>query len=748
VILALWVSLSWAAEADWTVAEVPEWVAPQAVPQGSRPGQEAGGGVQLLLDDEQVDVGRGVETHYYREVMRITSVAGIQDHSELSFSFDPSYESMVLHHITLRRGGEVIDALRPDEIRVIQRERDMDLRIYNGELEVLAFLNDVRVGDVIDSAWSVSGTNPALAGHYVDSLWLDRSLPVARIHRRLQWRGERPLVVKAHHDAPEAQVKDGDGQVVYTWMLEDVPAAAWDGAAPEWMEQLRWVQLSDFQSWSEVVDWALPLYETRDLGVPLREAIDGWRAAGDDEARLRAALEFVQDDVRYLGIEMGPRGLVPHPVSETFGRRFGDCKDKSLLLVAALGEMGIEAHPALVHTRRRRGIRDLHPTVYAFNHAIVRVKVDGQTLWLDPTRSHERGPPAQMSPVGFEAALVLEPGGAALTEIETPSEVAPQVEILERFGLAEIYGPVILDVYTRTRGRHASALRRRLERELPEEIRSARLRRTVERYPGAEPVTALEVRDDPDTGVLTLVERYRLPGLWRDGAFALVGLEALRVLDEPPAGARVLPLALHHPTHRRHVAEVVLPASYVLREGSDRVGTDAFEFEVDRAYDGQVLRLETTYRSLADAVPPDAVDAHRDAVEAARALGVHWIFVDELDRGMDRTTLGALVGLGAVLFLFVLGPTRSALSGWWRRRRMVSQLRTRTPSTPEAALQVDDTVQANRALKAMRCACGAPLDQGVPKSSDMRHEGVYLLVLETGCSACALRTTAYFRFRG
>ena len=99
MILALWVSLSWAAEADWTVAEVPEWVAPQAVPQGSRPGQEAGGGVQLLLDDEQVDVGRGVETHYYREVMRITSVAGIQDHSELSFSFDPSYESMVLHHI-------------------------------------------------------------------------------------------------------------------------------------------------------------------------------------------------------------------------------------------------------------------------------------------------------------------------------------------------------------------------------------------------------------------------------------------------------------------------------------------------------------------------------------------------------------------------------------------------------------------------------------------------------------------------
>ena len=43
-------------------------------------------------------------------------------------------------------------------------------------------------------------------------------------------------------------------------------------------------------------------------------------------------------------------------------RRFGDCKDKTLLLLSLLDALGIEAYPALVNTDVQRGIRQQAPS--------------------------------------------------------------------------------------------------------------------------------------------------------------------------------------------------------------------------------------------------------------------------------------------------------------------------------------------------------------------------------------------------
>ena len=53
-------------------------------------------------------------------------------------------------------------------------------------------------------------------------------------------------------------------------------------------------------------------------------------------------------EVRYTGIEFGSAKLIPEFPSETLRRHFGDCKDKSTLLVAALRASGIDAYLALL----------------------------------------------------------------------------------------------------------------------------------------------------------------------------------------------------------------------------------------------------------------------------------------------------------------------------------------------------------------------------------------------------------------
>ena len=69
-----------------------------------------------------------------------------------------------------------------------------------------------------------------------------------------------------------------------------------------------------------------------------------------DEQKVLSALHFVQDEVRYMGIEMGVNSHKPHAPDAVFAQRFGDCKDKTYLFCTLLQGMNIPAYPVLVNT--------------------------------------------------------------------------------------------------------------------------------------------------------------------------------------------------------------------------------------------------------------------------------------------------------------------------------------------------------------------------------------------------------------
>jgi hypothetical protein len=89
--------------------------------------------------------------------------------------------------------------------------------------------------------------------------------------------------------------------------------------------------------------------------------------------RTEAIGEFVQKDIRYFVIEKGVGGWQPHPASEIFQNRYGDCKDKSTLLAAMLGSVGIHSVIVLVDTHR--GFIDPAAPSMMGNHAIAAVEI-------------------------------------------------------------------------------------------------------------------------------------------------------------------------------------------------------------------------------------------------------------------------------------------------------------------------------------------------------------------------------------
>ena len=100
----------------------------------------------------------------------------------------------------------------------------------------------------------------------------------------------------------------------------------------------------------------------------------------------------LESTVRYLGIEVGENSHRPYPVETILSRRFGDCKDKSLLLCTMLRRLGFEAHPSLVDTDVRHNLAEWLPSPLAFDHMVTQLRFHGKDIWLDPTDSDQGGP--------------------------------------------------------------------------------------------------------------------------------------------------------------------------------------------------------------------------------------------------------------------------------------------------------------------------------------------------------------------
>ena len=93
-------------------------------------------------------------------------------------------------------------------------------------------------------------------------------------------------------------------------------------------------------SWSRVAAWGESLFVSPGpvpaaLHAPLAQIRS---ASASTPGRVLRALRFVQDEVRYLGVEIGVNSHVPYPPATVMKRRFGDCKDKVLLLMTMLRE--------------------------------------------------------------------------------------------------------------------------------------------------------------------------------------------------------------------------------------------------------------------------------------------------------------------------------------------------------------------------------------------------------------------------
>jgi transglutaminase-like putative cysteine protease len=136
----------------------------------------------------------------------------------------------------------------------------------------------------------------------------------------------------------------------------------------------------------------------------------------DARARALALSDWVRHNIRYVGVYVGPGGVVPHPPATVLENRYGDCKDHAGLLEALLAAAGIDSTGALVNSGNAYRLPEA-PTLGVFNHMITYVP--GLDLYLDPTAEFVGAGYLPSSILG-KPVLLLKTGSFAMTPIVQP----------------------------------------------------------------------------------------------------------------------------------------------------------------------------------------------------------------------------------------------------------------------------------------------------------------------------------------
>jgi transglutaminase-like putative cysteine protease len=578
-------------------------------------------GWEYVLFDRQESVGpTGVE-RYWRIAYRIIDQAAVTDNSQIEVVFDPAYQRLTLHDVTVWRGAHRFVQLRSSRIHVARREPDLEDQIFDGSLTVVVVLEDVRPGDIIEYSFTRTGNNPVFRGHFMSTFQFQHDVPTADQYVRLLWRrnggGGGPLTLHPLGDQATPQpLITGDGASrEYEWSLHNIPALQTENDVPDWYVAYPTVQVSDFGSWHAVAAWGDSLFARATLPASLREVVERIRASSEsDERRALQALRWVQDEIRYTGVEIGVNSHQPYDPAVVIKRRYGDCKDKALLLITMLRALDIPARPALVSTTYGGHVGDYAPSAGLFDHAIVDVTLSGREYWIDPTDVDQRGGIADVA-ASYGAALVLGPATDSLATMPNLRRPEPNTDIKVSFDIGKVSEPTTMRVETRYVGRTANRMRATV-RGSREELQRSYLDYYAKLYPSIHAEELPQVTDDSAENELRTIERYTIPDFWSesDSTQGPTGkfepLELSSAIPQATALERRMPLAINYPTHIRYQIRARFTGGWSIPARHERIATPAARFSYDKEVADNVLTFTYDYETLTDHVMPEAAKAH------------------------------------------------------------------------------------------------------------------------------------------
>lgn len=598
----------------------PAWVVP-STEIGSPPTGAEAEGARFLLFDDQFHADADGDALYFRYRAVALAPQALPLIGAVSVSWNPVSEDVTVHQINIIRDGQTIDVLADQTFETLRREQNLEQAMLDGRLTAVLQPSGLRVGDVLDVAYTLVSRDPISVGHPEQAIDLNIPIPIDHVRYRASWPTTMPVRVRAAGDWTPLEVRQQGGQSSVEVTREALQPILVPDDVPGRLRTPRRIEVSGYRDWSDIAVNLKPLYDrTRQLeaGSPLHAEIERIRALSDDPAvRAAAALRLVQDQVRYVALMMGEGALTPASADDTWRRRFGDCKGKTTLLLALLDGLGIEAEPAAVSIQNGDGMNERLPMISAFDHVLVRARIGDTVYWLDGARSGDRELSAITVPP-YRWALPLTGPGAKLEALKVaPRQIPTDETIVAIDASAGLYSPALITGTSTMRGDTAALLGAQLA-TVSSAQKDQGLRALWEVQFTDLKISEVASVYDTEANLLTLTMKGTIPLKWpSEGMIPPAATYRAIATEERSDGPfKNAPYLVIHPASSRQIMTLRLPANGAgFRVSGGEIDRTELGHSLKRtvSLSGDLMTVEINIRSLVDEIT--ATEAERVRAE-------------------------------------------------------------------------------------------------------------------------------------
>jgi len=426
----------------------PDWL--HAAARETMPAAPKDAAAVILLDEQITTVKDNGEIETtYRRAYKILRPEARKTYGTLEFLFDKETRITSMKAWAIPADGKDYQVKQKDAVEVGEYGDDLYSDLRGKVLEIPA----ANPGSVI--GYEVSRKRRPFL--FADSWDFQHIIPVRRARFTLQLPQGWEMTTQWENYPSLKETSTGNNS--YSWELENIPAIETEPAMPppeavagsmgvKYFPRNPAASAKSIGTWNDIAMWYAGLTASTRTPSPEIQQKVGEVIANSTTTldKIKAIVSFMQRDIRYVAIEIGIGGWQPHPASEVFHFRYGDCKDKVTLLSSMLQVIGVESYYVVAQTDRGIVHPDF-PSPAAFNHVIIAIRLPddvpsdglwaivddpkyGRLLFFDPTNPY--------TPLGYipsyeqrNYVLLVTPGGGELVPLPLS---APSTNRLVRTG--------------------------------------------------------------------------------------------------------------------------------------------------------------------------------------------------------------------------------------------------------------------------------------------------------------------------
>jgi len=232
------------------------------------------------------------------------------------------------------------------------------------------------------------------------------------------------LRYKAKNISLEPLVSDDGKYKVYKWTVKNLAPIEYEEGSVGIESRYPYIAIvtdhfyhygfeGELASWKSFGMWVNDLYKGLDVLPENRKQFFSQLVSDipDEKEKIRRIYKYLQENFRYVSIQLGIGGLRPFSAEFTDQKKYGDCKGLSNFMRAALKAVGIKSYVAIVNAEYNQEPVDPAFPSNDFNHMILCVPRQTDSLWLECTSSTAEFGVLGTFTENRNALLITEDGG-------------------------------------------------------------------------------------------------------------------------------------------------------------------------------------------------------------------------------------------------------------------------------------------------------------------------------------------------